>query len=161
GLPESSLRSAGTRRTSNRRAEWADLERHAARREHRPRAPWIARRRNPQLPIRELQPLQSPVLRPKINWKLVVDGFLETWHIPFVHRTAVSQIFIPSICAVDAFGPNLRVVYPRKSFLKLRDQDENRWNLLSHSLVLYLLFPNVLLIWQGDHLEIWRVFPDP
>jgi hypothetical protein len=53
------------------------------------------------------------------------------------------------------------VVYPRKTIHQLREQPEASWNLLEHSVVIYLLFPNSLLIWQRDHVEIWRAFPDP
>jgi hypothetical protein len=42
---------------------------------------------------------------------------------------------------------------------QLRGQPESEWDLLKHSIVLYVMFPNTLINWQGDHLEIWRVFP--
>jgi hypothetical protein len=29
-----------------------------------------------------------------------------------------------------------------------------------HVVSIYQLFPNALLIWQLDHIEIWRAFPD-
>lgn len=61
----------------------------------------------------------------------------------------------------DAFGEHSRVVYPRKTIHTLRDQPEDTWDLLKHSIIVYVLFPNSLVIWQRDHVEIWRVFPDP
>ena len=30
---------------------------------------------------------------------------------------------------------------------------------LKHSAIVYTLFPNALLVWQGDHFETWRSFP--
>jgi hypothetical protein len=30
---------------------------------------------------------------------------------------------------------------------------------LKHVAIVYELFPNTVLVWQGDHMETWRVFP--
>lgn len=102
---------------------------------------------------------ETRLLHRSINWKIVIDTFLENWHFPFVHRATVLPIFLPSISHFKALGLNARLIMPRRSILQMRDSPEGRWNLLKHSLVIYLLFPNTLLLWQGDHLEIWRAFP--
>jgi hypothetical protein len=97
-----------------------------------------------------------------MNWKLAIDTFLENGHLDKVHRNTIAPIFLPGIGGlVDSFGPHLRLVAPRRSILSLRDEPEERWNLLKHALVIYLLFPNVLVNWQADHLETWRAFPVP
>jgi hypothetical protein len=59
----------------------------------------------------------------------------------------------------DAYGRNGRFILPRRNILDLRGTPENGWDLLKHSAVIYLLFPNTLVIWQGDHVETWRSFP--
>ena len=102
---------------------------------------------------------ETKVLHARTNWKLVIDGFLESWHFNVLHRQSIAPIFLPGIGLADRFGPHVRVIYPRRSVLQLRGQPEWEWDLLKHSIVLYLLFPNTLINWQGDHLEIWRVFP--
>lgn len=102
---------------------------------------------------------ETKVLHARTNWKLVMDGFLESWHFNVLHRQTISSLFLPGVGLVDGFGPHLRVVYPRRSVLALRGEPESQWNLLKHCIVIYVLFPNTLVNWQGDHLEIWRVFP--
>lgn len=98
-------------------------------------------------------------LHKDMNWKLVIDTFLETWHIGTLHRKTVAPIFQPNINVFDAYGRNGRFILPRRNILDLRGTPENGWDLLKHSAVIYLLFPNTLVIWQGDHVETWRSFP--
>jgi phenylpropionate dioxygenase-like ring-hydroxylating dioxygenase large terminal subunit len=102
---------------------------------------------------------ETRVLHARTNWKLVIDGFLESWHFNVLHRQTIAPLFLPGLGLVDGFGPHLRVIYPRRSVLQLRGRPESEWDLLKHSVVIYVLFPNTLVNWQGDHLEIWRVFP--
>ena len=103
-------------------------------------------------------PYKRSLLHKKMNWKLVIDTFLETWHIGTLHRQTVAHIFQPNINVFDAYGRNGRFILPRRSILEMRERPESEWDLLKHSAVIYLLFPNTLLVWQGDHLETWRSF---
>ena len=94
-----------------------------------------------------------------MNWKLVIDTFLETWHVATLHKATIASIFQPNVNAFDAFGRNGRLTLPRRSLLENAKEPEDRWDLLTHSAIIYQLFPNALLVWQGDHLETWRAFP--
>ena len=47
----------------------------------------------------------------------------------------------------------------KTSIDKLRAQPEGERDYLRHVVAIYQLFPNALLIWQLDHIEIWRAFP--
>jgi phenylpropionate dioxygenase-like ring-hydroxylating dioxygenase large terminal subunit len=102
---------------------------------------------------------ETQTLAKDMNWKLVIDTFLETWHVATLHRETVGPIFQPNVNAFDAFGRNGRLIIPRRSLLESRHQPESAWDLLTHSAIVYTLFPNALLVWQGDHLETWRAFP--
>ncbi|UEP25495.1 Rieske 2Fe-2S domain-containing protein [Burkholderia ambifaria] len=98
-------------------------------------------------------------LRKRLNWKLAIDTFLESWHIDKLHRETINPIFLPGIGLVDTFGDNMRLTFPRRSIVDMRNQPEENWDLLRHTLIVYVLFPNTLLNWQGRHFEIWRMFP--
>ncbi len=100
-------------------------------------------------------------LQRRMNWKMVIDTFLESAHFPFLHRESIASLFIPSLGIFDAFGDHCRMIYPRKTINTLRGTDECGWDLLRHSIIIYVLFPNTLLIWQLDHVEVWRTYPDP
>jgi nitrite reductase/ring-hydroxylating ferredoxin subunit len=94
-----------------------------------------------------------------MNWKLVIDTFLETWHVATLHRETVGPIFQPNVNVFDAFGRNGRLIIPRRSMVELKREPESGWDFLKHSAIVYMLFPNALLVWQGDHFETWRSFP--
>ena len=102
---------------------------------------------------------QTQTLAKDMNWKLVIDTFLETWHVTTLHRETVGPIFQPNVNVFDAFGRNGRLIIPRRSLLEKKSEPESSWDLLTHSAIVYTLFPNALLVWQGDHVETWRSFP--
>ncbi len=102
---------------------------------------------------------ETRVLRRRMNWKLVVDTFLESYHLNVLHKETVSPILISNLGAFDGFGRNLRVIFARRTFGALRELPEADWDLVRHAAIIYVLFPNTVFIMQGDHLETWRVYP--
>lgn len=95
-----------------------------------------------------------------LNWKLVVDGFLEVYHLPALHPTTAGSLIHGSPAPFEPFGPHLRLVAVRKSFDALVDLDPEQVDLLPHLAIVYALFPNSILIWQADHFEMWTIQPD-
>lgn len=93
-----------------------------------------------------------------MNWKLVVDTFLEGYHVPHLHRNSIAEL-ITDLAVVDVFGPNGRIAVARRSMKGLDDQPAADWSLLPHTTILYCLFPNAILTSQQDHFELWQVFP--
>lgn len=102
---------------------------------------------------------ETRVIRKRINWKLAIDTFLENWHFDKLHRDSIDATFLPGIALVDRFGDNMRIVYPRRSILDMRTQPESQWDLPRHTAIAYVLFPNAIVIWHGDQLHVWRMFP--
>jgi len=99
------------------------------------------------------------LMRCEMSWKIVIDTFLEPYHFAVLHRTTVGQIFYPNICLVHKFGCHLRESLPRQTILNLRSQPESDWDFVDQTAIIYVLFPNTVLVMQRDHAEIWRVFP--
>ena len=52
---------------------------------------------------------------PGPNWKLVVDGFLETYHFSTLHRNTVFLTLLSNLAVFDALGKHLRYAYARRS----------------------------------------------
>jgi nitrite reductase/ring-hydroxylating ferredoxin subunit len=111
------------------------------------------------LGCRDYHLYESRVIERRMNWKIVIDTFLEPYHFAFLHRETVAPIFIPNLCLFHPFGPNLRETLPRRSIEALRHLPEADWDLITHSAIVYVLFPNTVLVMQADHIETWRVFP--
>lgn len=96
-----------------------------------------------------------------INWKLVIDTFLEPYHFASLHRATVGPFFIANLCHAERIGAHVREVLPRKSFTTLREQPAGSRDVVSHSALVYVLFPNTVFVMQIDHIETWRVVPHP
>ena len=96
----------------------------------------------------------------RMNWKMVIDTFLEAYHFAVLHQQTVHPIFLPNLSLFEPFGPHLREVFPRRTITELRDCPESDWDLVTHTAIIYVLFPSTVVVMQGDHAEIWRIFPD-
>ena len=102
---------------------------------------------------------ETRTLQKRMNWKLVVDTFLETYHVNVLHRNTIASIIQSNLGAFDGFGPNLRLIAARDNFDELRQMSEADWDLIPYSAIVYILFPNTVFLMQRDHLETWRVYP--
>ncbi|MGD8832534.1 MAG: SRPBCC family protein [Pseudomonadales bacterium] len=95
----------------------------------------------------------------RMNWKLVVDTFLESYHIQVLHRKTIAPYLHGNLGTFDALGRHLRMIIPRHSLADLANVPPPDRDLVRHSATVYVLFPNTVFISQGDHLEVFRVYP--
>lgn len=94
-----------------------------------------------------------------INWKLALDTFAENYHFGTVHRDTFG-VFTRSNCALfDSFGPHHRLVFPMKHITDLADKPEEEWKPLDNLVVIYALFPNIVLSITVVNGEVFRVYP--
>ncbi len=96
---------------------------------------------------------------PRINWKFAVDTFLEGYHIPYLHRRTIGPYIVGNCSTFDGAGRNGRMCVPRFSIESIRALPEQERMYRPHVLAIYQLFPNTIIVWQVDHIEIWRAFP--
>jgi phenylpropionate dioxygenase-like ring-hydroxylating dioxygenase large terminal subunit len=99
------------------------------------------------------------VIPETMNWKILVDTFHEGYHIGFLHKESLSSILHGNVTDFEPFGLNHRLTMPRKKLERLEDQPEESWDLMWNTTLIYSLFPNTILVVQGDHVEITRMFP--
>ncbi len=99
------------------------------------------------------------VRKEEINWKFVIDGFLEVYHFPTLHANSIAPYFHGKYSPFDGFGRNGRLVGVRASFAKIIDLPFDDVDLMPHIAVNYQIFPNTVLVWQGDHFEVWISSP--
>lgn len=103
---------------------------------------------------------RDTLLRADVNWKIVVDGFLETYHLKFLHRTTIGPYIRTNLAPFEALGPHGRMVGVRDSYDEVLGKPGNEADCMPHIAVIYQLFPNTVLVWQADHFESWLVFPE-
>ena len=94
-----------------------------------------------------------------MNWKILMDTFHEGYHIGFLHRDSLKTILHGNVCDFEAFGFNHRLTFPRKKLERLKTEPEESWDLMWNTTLIYALFPNTILMLQGDHVELARIFP--
>lgn len=94
-----------------------------------------------------------------MNWKLMLDTFLEPYHVRFIHQKTIDPVFL-SHQLYDSFGPLPRVIGLRRAIMnQLEDRPREDWRLFPNAAAVYMLLPNALMTYQGDHLETWRLEP--
>jgi phenylpropionate dioxygenase-like ring-hydroxylating dioxygenase large terminal subunit len=103
----------------------------------------------------------SETMTPAINWKFGIDTFLESYHLPALHRATVAPLIRGNIGAFEAFGDHARLTMLRYSSSEWDGLPEQEWKVLPHILPIYRLFPNSVVVFQSDHLETWRMLPGP
>jgi len=96
----------------------------------------------------------------RMNWKFVLDTFMETYHISALHKATIDPIIHSNLTTFDAFGDHHRMVIARKTFDELRQVPEEQVNLIPYIGFVYGLFAGGALIIQGSmQAELWRVSP--
>lgn len=92
------------------------------------------------------------------NWKMIVDTFLETYHVFSLHNTSISRLYHSHPQLFDAFDQHCRSIGVRKSIDDI-GEDRSTWQFPPHATIHYVVFPNTLVVHQLDHFEVWRIFP--
>ncbi len=93
------------------------------------------------------------------NWKLMVDTFLESYHVFSLHRKTVGKYYLSQPMTYRGYGPNLRFQTCQKSILELAETPKDQWDLLSRATVEYLIAPNVILSHSVDHFAVYQFLP--
>jgi phenylpropionate dioxygenase-like ring-hydroxylating dioxygenase large terminal subunit len=101
--------------------------------------PW----RDKLIPARQLVHMDSTVRA--MNWKVLVEQFLEGYHLRSTHKDTFYPLQYDDLNVVEAFGPNSRITFPYRNIERLRDRPENTWSTDARVTYVYHLFPNVML----------------
>ena len=98
------------------------------------------------------------------NWKIIVDGFLEVYHLAFLHRTTIGPHIRSNFAPFRPLGLHGCMTAVRTNFDAVRGTIRNGGiddvNLQPYLINAYQIFPNTVLVWSGRHFEAWMVFPD-
>jgi carnitine monooxygenase subunit len=104
-------------------------------------------------------PLGEKVLDTPINWKLAVDTFAENYHFATVHRQTFATIARSNCTVFDSYGPHHRLIFPLNAILELDNVPEEQWDPFHNMVVIYALFPNIVLSVTIANGELFRVYP--
>jgi phenylpropionate dioxygenase-like ring-hydroxylating dioxygenase large terminal subunit len=104
-------------------------------------------------------PLGEKVLDCPINWKLAIDTFAENYHFATVHKATFATIARSNCTVFDSFGPHHRLVFPLNGILDLEEVPEEQWDPLQNMVVIYAIYPNVVISCTIANGELFRIYP--
>jgi phenylpropionate dioxygenase-like ring-hydroxylating dioxygenase large terminal subunit len=95
----------------------------------------------------------------RINWKLFLDTFTESYHIRTLHAQSLMPRFNADCVIFDAFGRHCVSVGLRADVLEETRKPVDEWSLIPYGTIQYFLVPNGIVVHQLDHVEVWRIEP--
>ena len=98
-------------------------------------------------------------MRKNMNWKLVMDTFLEAYHSRYLHASTVFPLFLDNIATYERMGRHVRGSAAKRSLPDLEGQPKEGWRILDHAIVVYSIFPNTVLTFAQDHCAVFSSFP--
>ena len=95
----------------------------------------------------------------KANWKVVLEPFLEGYHVQRLHAASIGNLFVDAPNIVDLFGPNIRQVSGRIGYepaMLDEDAQANVHKLVTHA---YTAFPNVVIVTSQYYTSVMILMP--
>lgn len=117
----------------------------------------------PALDVLELDKLvrhRDGALAESGNWKVSADGYVDGYHLGFLHRTSIGAKSITNRNTYDLFGPHVRIGFANKPLLEMRDLPHDEWRLREVMSLVHFVFPNVSISGlPGSGLMVSRILP--
>lgn len=100
------------------------------------------------------------------NWKMLTDGFLETYHLKYLHRDSIAPYFPSNLIVVRRYaggdGDHFGGALPKNRLLKqLHELPREDWQVLDHLTMAIVLVPGTVVQWQAGHVELFSIRPHP
>ncbi len=94
-----------------------------------------------------------------LNWKILVEGGIESYHFKIAHRNTIAPLFNDNLSIFDEFGPHFRSVLTKKELRDLKTLPEEEWRIRICANVLYSLYPFASVLIQPDHFALVNAIP--
>jgi len=95
----------------------------------------------------------------KANWKVILEPFLEGYHVQRLHAASIGDLFQDAPNIVDLFGTNIRQVSGRIGYVPaMLDEDpaQNIHKLVTHA---YTAFPNCVVVTSQYYTSVMILMP--
>jgi len=99
-------------------------------------------------------------VRRAANWKLIVDAFLEVYHVRRLHSATLGRFFADAVSVSDAVGRHLRFLAARDTTLEIRTLPPEVWSPQRHATLVHFVFPNSIFVYHPDYISHLGMYPD-
>jgi Rieske 2Fe-2S family protein len=93
------------------------------------------------------------------NWKLIVEAFLEIYHLTRLHAGTIGPFFPDAVSVSDAVGPHIRFLAARERTVDIRSLPPERWSPQHHGTLVHFVMPGSLFIYHPDYISHLGLFP--
>jgi phenylpropionate dioxygenase-like ring-hydroxylating dioxygenase large terminal subunit len=114
------------------------------------------------LRLDELHRFPTVTALPSANWKLTADGYVDGYHLGYLHKKSIGEKSITNRNTYDFFGPHVRIGFANRPITTFRDAPVEQWPLAEAMSLVHYVFPNVSISGQpGRPLMLSRLLPGP
>jgi phenylpropionate dioxygenase-like ring-hydroxylating dioxygenase large terminal subunit len=97
---------------------------------------------------------------PSGSWKATADGYLDGYHIGFLHRNTIGAKSITNRNTYDLYGPHVRIGFANKPILEQRHVPVEEWDMYGAFSLVHYVFPNISISGHPTTgLMVSRIFP--
>lgn len=102
---------------------------------------------------------RESVTSKKTNWKLIIEAFLDGYHVVRLHRKTVGPMFLDGVAKSHRSGDNIISLVARQEFTQALELERKDWDLRRHASCAFFIFPNTTIIVHPDYISYLTLFP--
>lgn len=99
-------------------------------------------------------------VRRATNWKLVMDAFIEVYHVKRLHAGTIGPYFADGLGVAETPGKHIRYLVARDTTAAIRDLPPQDWSPQVHATLVHLIFPNTIMVYHPDYVSHIGVYPE-
>jgi len=95
------------------------------------------------------------------NWKVMMDGLIDGYHVQFLHGKTISPYFYPNMMGIEVHGHHALWGNPRRRIDEILETPPGEVPLDRYVIFGNLISPNSAMVLHPHHIEYWTVYQDP
>ena len=96
------------------------------------------------------------------NWKLLTDGFMELYHLKYLHRNSIAPYFPNDLTLNQRAGDHFIGWLPKNRVLRMLEEEPRAsWKVVNGCTAAFTLLPGTVVQWQAGHVELFSLRPHP
>ncbi len=93
------------------------------------------------------------------NWKLIIDAFLEAYHVKVLHRNSVYPFFLDSMAISETVNRHMRSSVARRRIEEAASLPPEQWDFREHCSMTHFIFPNCITVNHPDYSSVLTFYP--